>query len=82
MAKVRKELEFLRMKQNEANGALMNDDRITSLRSWIHWFKIKSVELDAQLNKQKVSLKDQKQEQKDRVASEAFLKNALKESMK
>ena len=53
MQKVRKELEFLKMKQNEANGALMNDDRITSLRKWIKWFKTKSIELDAQLNMQK-----------------------------
>ena len=53
MLKVRKELEFLKMKRNEADGALMNDDRITNLRKWIHWFKIKAIELDAQLNQQK-----------------------------
>ena len=47
MLKVRKELEFLKMKRNEADGALMNDDRITNLRKWIHWFKIKAIELDA-----------------------------------
>ena len=35
MQKVRKELEFLKMKQNDANGAMMNDDRIMSLRKWI-----------------------------------------------
>ena len=35
MQKVRKELEFLKMKKNEANGAMMNDNRITSLRWWI-----------------------------------------------
>lgn len=35
MQKVRKELAFLKMKKAEANGALMNDDRITSLRHWI-----------------------------------------------
>ena len=53
MQKVRKELHFLKMKQNEANGALMNDNRITSLRRWIQWFKTKSMELDKQLNMQK-----------------------------
>ena len=53
MAKVKKELQFLQEKKNEANGALMNDDRITSLRAWIQWFKIKTMELDTQLNKQK-----------------------------
>ncbi len=35
MQKVRKELQFLKMKKAEANGALMNDDRITNLRYWI-----------------------------------------------
>ena len=53
MSKVRKELLFLKEKKNEAEGALMNDEQITSLRRWIHWFKVKSLELDAQLNKQK-----------------------------
>ena len=47
MSKVRKELEYLKNEANRVNGALMNDDRITSLRQWIHWFKIKSIELDA-----------------------------------
>ncbi len=51
MQKVKKELQFLKMKKAEANGALMNDDRITNLRYWIQWFKVKSLELDAQLNK-------------------------------
>jgi len=60
----------------------MNDDRITSLRTWIQWFKIKSVELDAQLNKQKSSHIAQKQDYQDKKASETFLKNALKDSMK
>ena len=82
MQKVRKELEFLKMKQNEANGALMNDDRITSLRKWIKWFKTKSIELDAQLNMQKRQHIKQKQEQASKVKNNALLKNCLKESMK
>jgi len=82
MMKVRKELEYLKTKQNEANGAMMNDERITSLRRWIQWFKIKSIELDAQLNKQKEFDKAQREEKKNKVESLAFLKNAVKESMK
>lgn len=82
MQKVRKELAFLKMKKAEANGALMNDDRITSLRHWIQWFKIKSLELDAQLNKQKEKHKNEKMEEKNKVQSDLFLKNAVKESMK
>lgn len=82
MLKVRKELEFLKEKQNEATGALMNDDRITSLRMWIHWFKIKSMELDVQLNKQKQTHIRQSEDQKNKDESEAFLKGALLESMK
>ena len=46
MQKVRKELEFLKVQQNQANLGLMNDGRITSLRAWISWFKNKSIELD------------------------------------
>ena len=82
MKKVRQELEYLKMKQNEAVGALMNDDRITNLRKWIHWFKMKALELDAQLNQQKQSHVKQKIDQSDKIKSEAFLKNAVKESMK
>lgn len=82
MQKVRKELEFLKMKQNEANGALMNDDRITSLRRWIKWFKTKSIELDAQLNLQKKKHIEQREEQASKIKNDALLKNCLKESMK
>ena len=35
MKKVKKELEYLQQKKNDANGALMNDTRITSLQSAI-----------------------------------------------
>lgn len=59
MGKIRKELEFLKERKNAADGALMNDDRITSLRTWISWFKDKARELDEQLNKQKVTHKTQ-----------------------
>ena len=82
MSKVKKELLFLKGKKNEAEGALMNDEQITSLRSWIQWFKTKSIELDAQLNMQKEQHMNQKTEQINKVKSDAFLKNAVKDSMK
>ena len=63
-------------------GALMNDDRITTLRKSIQWFKLKAIELDAQLNTQKGAHVVQKKEENDKVKSETFLKNAVKDSMK
>ena len=53
MQKVRKELQFLQKQQTKANGAIIDDVRITTLRQSIDWFKRKSLELDVQLNKQK-----------------------------
>ena len=53
MEKVRKELEFLQKKKNEANGALMNDTRITSLQDTISWFKNEAVALNDILDRQK-----------------------------
>lgn len=60
----------------------MNDDRITSLRRWIKWFKTKSIELDAQLNLQKKKHIEQREEQASKIKNDALLKNCLKESMK
>ena len=53
MQKVKKELQFLKQKRNDANGALMNDSRITSLQTWIAWFKNEALLLDSILEKQK-----------------------------
>ena len=46
MMKVRRELSFLKEKSNEANGKLMNDDRITQLQVGIRWFKTEALALN------------------------------------
>lgn len=82
MKKVKKELEYLRQKRDEANGALMNDSQIKNLQGWIAWFKNEAIQLDRILNAQKREISKQKHDEWDRKNTTEFLTKSLKESMK
>jgi len=53
MLKVEKELKFLKAKQAEQAGKLMQDDDITNLQTSIAWFKSEAVKLNQILEAQK-----------------------------
>ena len=53
MVKVKKELEFLKNKAQEAAGKISNDDQITNLQKQIKWFQKEALVLDQYLEGQK-----------------------------
>ena len=60
MLKVEKELKFLKAKQAEQAGKLMQDDDITNLQSSIAWFKSEAVKLNQILEAQKQKMQTSK----------------------
>ena len=82
MKKVKKELNYLKQKRNEANGALMNDTRITTLQKQIAEFKENAMMLDGILEKKKREVSKQNNDQREKTHTIQFLSKSLKESMK
>ena len=82
MKKVKKELNYLKQKRNEANGALMNDTRITTLQKQIAQFKEEAMMLDGILEKKKREVSKQNNDQREKTHTIQFLSKSLKESMK
>ena len=60
MLKVEKELKFLKAKQAEQAGKLMQDDDITNLQTSIAWFKSEAVKLNQILEAQKQKMQTSK----------------------
>jgi hypothetical protein len=46
MAKVKKELQYLKSKAEKAAGELSNDDTVTNLQNQIKWFQNEALILD------------------------------------
>ena len=82
MMKVRRELAFLKEKSNEANGKLMNDDRITQLQDGIKWFKTEALSLNKILDNQKNKLEKERNMKKEMHKNIECLFKNLKEQMK
>jgi hypothetical protein len=53
MTKVKKELQYLKNKEVEAEGKISNDDSITKLQKSIKWFQSEALVLDQILEGQK-----------------------------
>ena len=82
MNKVGKELQFLKEKSNEANGKLMNDDRITNLQDSIKWFKREALSLNDILNEKKCRIEIERNKRREMKENVDYLHKNLKEQMK
>jgi len=82
MTRVKKELEFLKGKAEDAAGKLVNDDTVTNLQKQIKWFQHEAQELDKILDGQKREFQKLKTKEKNTNDDNKFLKSQVKEAMK
>ena len=82
MARVKRELKFIKVKAVEAVGKLSNDESITSLQRQILWFQKEALELDKILEGQKKELQKKSTEHKSHKSDNQFIRSQVKDAMR
>jgi len=82
MSKYKKQLVALKQQAEEAAGALLRDDKVSSLHRQIHWFKNEAAVLDQLNESQARDIKKFEMRVERQTEDRKFLKDQTKDAMK